>query len=333
MSMRLGFVGFGAQAQENLVPCCQALPGIEIVAVCDRNPGRREDALQWVMAQNVYSNPHDMIDSCPLDALIVACYPTDHYEIAMHAIERGLPVLVEKPPAPSSGHLAKMTDLARARNLTTGVGMNFRYARATQRLKTLAEGQVNSITLRHLCNKPTTFFWDHTCLLKSFLYSQSIHSLDFLLNLCGPVSSISTAGGVNGNLIVLTVLLNFKSGASASLFTSNASPHFVFDFDAIALGRRHISSSALWSIKVSEVGKSYTDGETKRWTDSWEPSPLDSGFVRSGYAGQLTEFLSAVRERRDSTISFASVQPVYACMDEIERQVRADAPGLIRRAS
>jgi phthalate 4,5-cis-dihydrodiol dehydrogenase len=333
MSLRLGFVGFGAQAQENLVPCCQALPGIEIAAVCDRNPRRREDALRWVKTENVYSNPQDMIDSCALDALIVACYPTDHYKIAMQALEHGLPVLVEKPPAPSSGHLAKMTDLARTRGLTTGVGMNFRHAKATQRLKTLAEGQLNSITLRHLCNKPTTFFWDHTCLLKSFLYSQSIHSLDFLLDLCGPVSNISTVGRVNGNLIVLTVLLNFKSGASASLFTSNASPHFVFDFDAIALGRRHISSSALWSIKVAEVGKTYADGETKRWSESWEPSPLDSGFVRSGYAGQLTEFFSAVRERRESTISFASVQSVYACMDEIERQVLADAPGLIRRAS
>lgn len=333
MSIRLGFVGFGAQAQENLVPCCQVLPGIEIAAVCDRNPGRRADALRWIKAQNVYSSPHEMIDSCALDALIVACYPTDHYEIAMHAIERGLPVLVEKPPAPSSSHLSKMTDIARARGLTTGVGMNFRYAKTTQRLKTLAEGHVNSISLRHLCNKPTTFLWDHTCLLKSFLYSQSIHSLDFLLDLCGPVSNVSTVGGVDGNLVVLTVLLNFKSGSSASLFTSNASPHFVFDFDAIALGRRHISSSALWSIKVAEVGKSYADGETKRWSDSWEPSPLDSGFVRSGYAGQLAEFVNAVRERRESTISFASVQPVYACMDEIERQVGAGARDLIRRAS
>lgn len=331
--MKLGFVGFGAQAQENILPCCQTLPDIEITGVCDRHPARRQDAMRMLKTREIYSNPHEMIERCDMDALIVSCYPTDHYEIAIHALESGLPVFVEKPPAPSSTHLSRMADLARSRGLTTGVGMNFRYASVTQRLKSLTESQLNLITLRHFCNKPTSPFWDHTCLLKSFLYSQSIHSLDFLIDLCGPVTNVSTVGENTGTQIVMTVLLTFENGASASLLTSNTSPHFVFDFDVITLDRRHITSSSLWSMKVSEVGKAYAQNETKRWSDTWSPSPLDSGFTRSGYAGQMSEFVSAIRAKRDSAISFASVKPVYICMDAIEEQMADAAQKLTQRVS
>lgn len=331
--MKLGFVGYGRQAQENLVPCCQTLPNVEIVAICDRDPLRCDYAERMVPSSRVFSGAAEMMDACDLDALIVACYPTEHYEIACQALDGGLPVFVEKPPAPSISHLDRMIELARQRGITTGVGMNFRYAEVTRRLKALSEGQVNSITLRHFCNKPTSPFWDHTCLLKSFLYSQAIHSLDFLIDLCGPVRKVATVGENTGSRIVMTVVLTFQSGATASLVTSNTCPHFVFDFDVIALGGRHISSCALWSMNVSEVGKAYSFNEEKRWSDSWAHSPLASGFERSGYAGQMKEFISAVRERRESEISFASVRPVYDCMAVIEEQMSEHPYALSRIAS
>ena len=331
--MKLGFVGFGAQAQENLLPCCLTLADVEIVGICDHNPARRRDALRMLPSARVFEDATQMMDAGNLDAIIVACYPTEHYEIAIQALQRELPVFVEKPPAPSIGHLDKMIDLARSSGVTTGVGMNFRYASVTQRLKALSEDQVNSITLRHFCSKPITPFWDHTCLLKSFLYSQSIHSLDFLIDLCGPVRNVKTVGENTGKRIVLTIVLTFQNGVTASLITSNTCPHFVFDFDVIAMGGRHISSSALWSMNVSEVGKTYHINEEKRWSDSWAHSPLASGFQRSGYAGQMNEFLSAVRERRDSDISFASVRPVYDCMSTIEEQMAKPVQTLSRIAS
>ncbi|SNR86538.1 Gfo/Idh/MocA family protein [Puniceibacterium sediminis] len=331
--MKLGFVGFGAQAQENLVPCCLTLAGVEVLGICDQNPARRQDALKMLPSARVFSDAATMMDSCDLDAVVVACYPSGHYEIACQALDRRLPVFVEKPPAPSIGHLDKMIESARHSGVTTGVGMNFRYASVTKRLKALCEEQVNSVTLRHFCSKPTTPFWDHTCLLKSFLYSQSIHSLDFLINLCGTVRQVTTVGENIGERIVLTIVLTFQNGVTASLVTSNTCPHFVFDFDVIAMGSRLISSSALWSITVSEVGKAYHLDEAKRWSDSWEHSPLASGFERSGYAGQMNEFICAVREQRESEISFASVRPVYNCMAIIEEQMAQPVQALSRIAS
>ncbi|MGE6786183.1 Gfo/Idh/MocA family protein [Ensifer adhaerens] len=331
--IKLGFVGYGAQAQEILVPCCQTLLGAEIHAICDYDADRQGDAGRLLPPHRIFGDYRHMIETCELDALIVACYPNEHYQIANHAIERRLPVFVEKPPAPSSLHLRSLIEHAERRSCTTGVGMNFRYASVTQRLKSLASGPLHSITLRHFCNKPTVPLWNQNELLGSFLYAQSIHSIDFLIDLCGPVADVSVFGDCDGSIVVMTVILRFSSGATASLVTSNTSPHFVFDFDAICTGGRHITGKTLWEIGVTEVGKTYAGEETKRWSEHWAHSPLESGFTRTGYAGQLTEFLDAVREKRESAISFRSVLETYRCLDEIEAQAKSQDLIVVQKAS
>ena len=61
---------------------------------------------------------------------------------------RGIPVFIEKPLAPSSGHVDRLVDLAEQQGCSTGVGMNFRFAEVTRRLASVAEGEINAITLR-----------------------------------------------------------------------------------------------------------------------------------------------------------------------------------------
>ena len=331
--IKLGFVGYGAQAQENLVPCCKTLLGTEIHAICDYDYRRRDEACRLLPPQRVFGDYRQMIEQCDLDALIVACYPAEHYQIANFAIEQRLPVFVEKPPAPSSFHLRSLIENAERRNCTTGVGMNFRYANVTHRLKALAGGNIHAITLRHFCNKPTKPLWNNMGLFKSFLYAQSIHSVDFLIDLCGPISEVSVFGDCEGPSVVMTVVFQFQSGSTASLITSNTNPNFVFDFDAVCAGGRHITGKTLWEISLTELGKAYAGEETKRWSEHWTHSPLDSGFTRSGYAGQLIEFLGAVREKRESAISFRSVLETYRCLDEIEAKAKPQATMLAQKAS
>jgi len=331
--MRLGIIGFGAQAREKLVPCCRALPGVEIAAVCDIEERARAQARQTLGIEAVYDDHRAMMEGGGLDAVVAACYPAEHYEIAVDALTRRLPVFVEKPPAPSTANLKSMIDLARDTGTTTGVGMNFRYAGVTRRLKAMAEGEINTIVLRHFANKPTQPLWDQSSTLKSFLYAQVIHSVDFLVDLCGPINEISVVNGGFEHKVVLTIVLTFAEGSSATLVTSNTSPHFVFEFDAICMGRRHVSAEAMWRVNVTETGKAYAGNEYKRWSESWAHSPLDSGFERAGYAGQMAEFLSAVREGRESDLSFASLAETYRCLDEIESQASADRQPFVQLAS
>lgn len=316
--MKLGFIGFGAQAKENLIPACSAIFGVEFAAICDTDEAKLREARAAFPGAGLFTDYRTMMDSVDLDAVIAACYPTDHYDIAMDALDRGISVFIEKPLAPSTGHVDGLIEMAARKSCATGVGMNFRFADVTRRLASVANGEINAITLRQHANKPVTPFWDYSSVLRSFLHAQTIHGLDFLIHLCGPVREISVADSNRGNKIIFTVVLEFESGAHGTLITSNTSPHFVFDFDAVCRDKVHVNSSSLWGMSVSEIGKVYHNGETKKWRDQWAPSPLDSGFGRSGYHGQMVDFLSAVKEGRESSTSFASLRETYRCMDQIE---------------
>lgn len=315
--MKIAFIGFGAQALENIIPCCQIIPGVEVAAICDVNPQRRSEAEKIFGAKSVYSSHQTMMDKVRPDAVVAACYPSDHYQIALDAIDRRIPVFIEKPPVPSYSHLKHLVNRALTEGVTTGVGMNFRFAEVTTRLQRISDNQIDMITLRQFANKPTTPLWDYTSLVKSFLHAMTIHGLDFLIHLCGPVESLDVVNKIDDQML-FTVLLKFKGGAHASLISGNTTPHFVFDFDAVCRGNIHVSSSALWEMKIAETGKRYLEGESKKWTDSWSPSPLSSGFQRSGYMGQFIDFITAIRENRESSSSFESMLETYRCMDEIE---------------
>lgn len=316
--MKLGFVGFGTQAKENILPACSTIFGVEVAAICDNDEAKLREARAGFPGARIFRDHREMMDSVGLDAVVAACYPTDHYNIAMDALKRGIAAFIEKPLAPSSGHVDRLVEMAERRRCTTGVGMNFRFAEVTRRLSSVAGGEINAITLRQHANKPVTPFWDYSSVLRSFLHAQTIHGLDFLIHLCGPVHDLRVANSNRGEKIIFTVVLEFESGAHGTLVTSNTSPHFVFDFDAICRENVHVSSSALWSMSVTEIGKEYQNGETKRWRDQWSPSPLVSGFDRSGYHGQFLDFIAAVKAGRDSSTSFASLRETYRCMDLIE---------------
>lgn len=317
--MKLGFIGFGNQAKENILPACSGIFGTEFAAICDSDECKLREAQELFPNVRTFTDHQEMMDSVELDAVIAACYPSDHYNIAVDALSRGIAVFIEKPLAPSAKHVDHLVELARETGCATGVGMNFRFAEVTRRLDRISGGDINSLCLRQHANKPATPFWDYTSILRSFLHAQTIHGLDWMIHMCGPVRDLRVSHSNYANKIMFTVMMDFQSGAHGSLITSNTSPHFVFDFDAICRRKVHVNSSALWDLSVSEVGKTYLDGETKKWTDHWAPSPLVSGFERSGYRGQFEDFITAIKQGRDSSTSFETLTETYRCMEEIER--------------
>ncbi len=334
--MKFGFVGFGAQTRENLLPACRTLFGVEVAAICDRDAMKRREAaaLFGFDASRIFSNHREMMDRCELDAVIAACYPSDHYIIACDAIEREIPVFLEKPIAPSTRQLEDLIARAARKNVVTAAGMNFRFADVTRRLSELADGRFNMITLRQLANKPSTKLWDYPDLLRSFLHAQTIHGLDLLIHLCGAVRDLYVVNNNFEERVVFTTILEFESGAHGSLITGNTAPHFVFDFDAICRDRVYVTGRSLWDMTVCELGKSYAGGETKKWRDSWAPSPLSSGFERDGYTGELEDFISAIRaDKSDSATAFSTMRETYRCLDLIELACRQTELLIAQRVS
>lgn len=118
--IRLGIIGAGAVAHFH-ARAAAALPGVEMVAVCDL----QLDAAQKVaepLGAAVYTDYRSMYEQAALDAVIVNTPHSLHLEMVLAAAEAGIHVLVEKPMATSLEDCRLMTESCSRAGITLVVG-------------------------------------------------------------------------------------------------------------------------------------------------------------------------------------------------------------------
>jgi predicted dehydrogenase len=112
--LRVGIIGAGIIANSHLPYVRKA--GGEPVAVCDLSISAASDLADRNAIQHVYRSVDDMLDVENLDAVHVLTPPHAHARVAVAALERGIPALVEKPLALSLADVEAMSAAARRGN-------------------------------------------------------------------------------------------------------------------------------------------------------------------------------------------------------------------------
>ncbi|WP_137939718.1 Gfo/Idh/MocA family oxidoreductase [Chitinivorax sp. B] len=326
--IRVGIIGIGAQTRENLLPSLLQIPDIHIVAACDSELERARLLRSYVKDAGNYADVGEMLDNEQLDALVMACPPQAHRDIAMQAMLRGLHVFVEKPPCFTLVELEELADMAEQQGLVTAVGLNFRFARPIQHIRSVtashAFGRTMHVQINHYANKPRTPLWGMQSTLRSFLLAQAIHSID-LATVFGSGEIVDLYSSVQRDTesLLARIDIAFASGVSASILTGTMFPYFEFDMKVISDRSTMISLDNLWNITLHELEHATrTAGSDKRWRGAWQPSPLDSGYVRSGYLGELSGFFDAIRHQQAFEGDFASLLPTFHIIEHMCREER-----------
>ena len=99
--MRVAIIGTGWIAGSH-IKAYLAQPDVEIVAGCDLIPGKAKAFFEKYGVENVktdYANDEEMLadKSLKLDAVSICTYNCQHAPCAIHAMEAGVNVLLEKP--------------------------------------------------------------------------------------------------------------------------------------------------------------------------------------------------------------------------------------------
>jgi predicted dehydrogenase len=148
--VRVGLAGLGSMGRNHLRHL-STREGCVLAAVADPVPAVVEEAVARSSAVG-YADALEMITLADIDAVVIAAPTTSHALLARAAIERGLPVLVEKPLAASVAEGTDLVAAARARNVPLQVGHVERFNPAVLELgRLLAKGwagTVYSITSR-----------------------------------------------------------------------------------------------------------------------------------------------------------------------------------------
>ena len=143
-ALRVGLAGLGSMGQ-NHVRLLSANPGASLVAVADAVPSTLETVAAQTGAQG-FPDALAMLDEAQLDALVVATPTTAHAPIALAAIDRGVPVLVEKPLAANVDEGLQILAAARRRGVPVQVGHIERFNPAVLELdRRLRQGWLSSV--------------------------------------------------------------------------------------------------------------------------------------------------------------------------------------------
>lgn len=144
--LRIGVVGAGWFASRRHLPELVNAPDAEIAALCRRDPERLAQMAAHFGVERTYRSYEEMLDREPMDGLLIVTPHNLHHPQTMAALERGIPVLLEKPMAIRSQDAQEMADLAQAKGLPLLVALNPPYSPYGNMLRSvLREERVGSL--------------------------------------------------------------------------------------------------------------------------------------------------------------------------------------------
>ncbi|MEM9130812.1 MAG: Gfo/Idh/MocA family oxidoreductase [Actinomycetota bacterium] len=228
-TVRIGFVGCGLIARSH-ARGLSTVDGVEIGPVHDTDPERAA-----AFARSAGGTARPVPDAATViaeaEAVYVCTWTSEHPPLVVAAAEAGKPVFCEKPLAVDLAGVEAMTTAVTEAGIVNQVGLVLRHSPAFRRLRQLsgepAAGALMSIVFRDDQYLPTqgmygsTWRGDRTKAGAGTLLEHSIHDLDLLRWLLGPIETVtahtSAHHGLDGIEDQATVLLRAASGATATL--------------------------------------------------------------------------------------------------------------------
>jgi myo-inositol 2-dehydrogenase/D-chiro-inositol 1-dehydrogenase len=176
----IGWIGCGTHAREMLLPHMPGA-GLRIAALCDRDPHALAATGAAYGVARLVDDYSDLIATPGLAAVGMAVGPDLHHAAALAALEAGLPVFLEKPPARTAAGAREIAAASEATGMPVMVGFMKRYSTGNRIAMNILRGNdfgdVLGITGTYM-TAPTYFRGapDYT----SFYLHHCIHYMDLV---------------------------------------------------------------------------------------------------------------------------------------------------------
>lgn len=233
--MRVAVIGCGFQGKLH-VECLTRLPGVEVAAVADTDPGRLATLADAHGVPGRFADYRDLLAAGSYDLVTVCTMPVHHAAMTIAAFEAGAHVLCEKPLAMNAAEGEAMVAAARRAGRMLAVGYNMRFTPNAQAIAGfIGGGRFGRPVYTHAWAKASQVPWWGEHYRKEIsgggaLAATAVHFLDLALYFAGfpkPMTASASA----------TRLFPQKRGATApsplvaSRFTAEdlLSAHIRFD--------------------------------------------------------------------------------------------------------
>lgn len=144
--MRAALIGAGQIARSHLA-CLRALPGVEIVGVCDLSSAVAESTAERFGIPTWYTDHRAMLQAVRPDVVHVTTPPTSHFRLGMDSLEAGAHVIVEKPATSTFEELDVMSRRAKELGRVLVEDHNMTWNKAPREiLRRIESGEFGEVT-------------------------------------------------------------------------------------------------------------------------------------------------------------------------------------------
>lgn len=306
-----GLIGCG-RISKNHFESIMALPGAKLVAASDiDNEALRRSTEKYECKG--YLDYRELLADDQVE-IVSICTPSGlHARIALDAIHAGKHVIVEKPMAMSLGEADILIKAAKEKGVKLGVVHQNRFNTAIVRLrKALEAGRFGRLTHgtavvrwnrddNYYTQAPWRGTWgqDGGCLM-----NQSIHNIDLLQWMMGPVESVFAYSATNLRPIegedVAMAVLKFRNGAMGIIEASTTIYPRNLEETLNIFGSN--GTVVVGGIAVNKIEAWRFSGEDEQsvMNEQLKEPPNVYGF---GHADIIKDFIEAVSEDREPAIS------------------------------
>ena len=296
MTVKIGFVGTGGIANHHMRTLSE-IPTAAMVAFCDVVEEKAATAAT-TYGGKAYTCYEEMYDSEALDAVYICLPPFAHDRQELAAIERDLPIFVEKPVATTMAKAREIESALAAKNLISGVGYHWRYMDTTEKAIALIGDQPVGFALgAWMGGMPGVSWWRVMAESGGQMVEQTTHIFDLARYLLGDVAEVHAMGRTglmedveNYDVHDASVTnLRFKSGAVASITSAcmlSAGHHVGLELflkdQALRIVGQHLTIATPDGTEVVELGNNPTRAEDQTFLQAVQSG--DASAIRCDYA-------------------------------------------------
>lgn len=228
--VRVGVAGLGVIGRQHL-RLIEKSPDFDLVAVADPVTGAGVDLPAGVPR---FDDFRVMIEQTSPAAVIIAAPNQAHSEIALHCVERGIPVLIEKPIAATLDDAAAIVAAVESTGVPALIGHHRRHSPdMTTARRMVLDGELGELVTVNgiwMARKPDDYFATPWRVEPGGgpVMINLIHEIDCLRFLAGEIDTVHAMAANNArNLSVedaAAVCIRFSNGAVGTLIISDSTP-------------------------------------------------------------------------------------------------------------
>ena len=221
--LQVGMIGIGSHTYRNLLPTMNFLP-VNLRAMCVKQDVERANitAAQYGGC-SVYQDPSEMYESEDLDAVFICVPPQAYKDLVCGALDAGLHVWMEKPPAVRASEVEEM--IRRRGDRVAVVGFKKAFMPSAIKAREVAQAAEYGNLQSCLAIYPVDIPKDGPRRLEERTVTNwlnnGVHPLSFLISVGGEVAAVTTHTNEEGFGVCI---LEFENGVVGNLHLASG-PH------------------------------------------------------------------------------------------------------------